>query len=257
MKELQFLNKYFYKYKYQLLLGILITIIARVFSLVMPEYVQYSLDAVENHILAGNNDFEAVKKKLINYILIIVGSAFLSGIFTFWMRQTIINISRYIEFDLKNEIFKQYERLSQNFYKKNRTGDLMNRVSEDVSRVRMYAGPAIMYSVQTVTLFLCVIPLMFYTSPILALYTLIPLPILSVLIYYISRTIHKRTTVVQEYLSELSTFSQETFSGIGVIKAYSIEGRINEDVHRLAEEGKEKSMHLAKVQAWFFLLCFC
>lgn len=254
MKELQFLNKYFYKYKYQLLLGILITIIARVFSLVMPEYVQYSLDAVENHILAGNNDFEAVKKKLINYILIIVGSAFLSGIFTFWMRQTIINISRYIEFDLKNEIFKQYERLSQNFYKKNRTGDLMNRVSEDVSRVRMYAGLAIMYSVQTVTLFLCVIPLMFYTSPILALYTLIPLPILSVLIYYISRTIHKRTTVVQEYLSELSTFSQETFSGIGVIKAYSIEGRINEDVHRLAEEGKEKSMHLAKVQAWFFPL---
>src|SRR5690606_8047235 len=170
------------------------------------------------------------------------------------MRQTIINISRYIERNLKNEIFKHYQYLSLDFYKKNRTGDLMNRISEDVSQVRMYAGPAIMYSVQTLTLFLCVIPIMIYKSPYMAMYTLLPLPILSYLIYIISKIIHQRSTIVQEYLSVLSTFTQEVFSGLSVIKAYSLENRMNVELHDLAIEGKNKSMDLAKVNSWFFPL---
>lgn len=253
MKALKHLNKYFLKYKYKLLLGLIITVIARIFSLFMPRYVEKSLSVVEKFIEA-KYPIEQVKTELLTYIAIIIGTALLSALFTFLMRQTIINISRYIEYDLKNEIFEHYEKLSLSFYKKNRTGDLMNRISEDVGKVRMYAGPAIMYSLQTITLFVCVLPLMFYTSPKLTLYTVIPLPILSVAIYYISKTIHKRTTVVQAFLSKLSTFSQETFSGIGVIKAYGLEGKINTELQELAIEGKDKSMNLARVQAWFFPL---
>ena len=254
MKELRYINKFFKKYRWKLLIGVIITIVARVFSLVMPEYVQYSVDSIESYLLNGSTDINSVKATLLKNILIIIGSAALSALFTFLMRQTIINISRYIEFDMKNEVFNQYERLSLNFYKKNRTGDLMNRISEDVGKVRMYAGPALMYSIQTLTLFACVIPLMFYTAPRLALYTLIPLPFLSVLIYRISRIIHVRSTRVQEFLSELSTFTQETFSGVSVIKAYGIEGRINGEWRSLANKGKDTSMDLARVNAWFFPL---
>ncbi len=191
---------------------------------------------------------------LMDYILIIVGAALLSGFFTFLMRQTIINVSRYIEYDLKNEIFDHYQILSLNFYKKNRTGDLMNRISEDVNQVRLYAGPAIMYGIQTLTLFACLIPLMFIKAPTLAAYTLLPLPILSVLIYQISKIIHKRSTIVQQYLSTLSTFTQEVFSGVSVIKAYAIEPQTNQELVILAKEGKDKSVSLAKVNAWFFPL---
>ncbi|THD65828.1 ABC transporter ATP-binding protein [Robertkochia marina] len=254
MKELRYINKFFKKYRWKLLIGVIITIIARVFSLVMPEYVQYSVDAIESYLLNNTQDLDAVKATLLKNILIIIGSAALSALFTFLMRQTIINVSRYIEFDMKNEVFDQYEKLSLGFYKKNRTGDLMNRISEDVGKVRMYGGPALMYSIQTLTLFACVIPLMFYTAPKLALYTLIPLPFLSVLIYRISRIIHVRSTKVQEFLSELSTFTQETFSGVSVIKAYGIEGRINGEWNTLANKGKDTSMSLAKVNAWFFPL---
>ncbi|WP_456865605.1 ABC transporter ATP-binding protein [Galbibacter sp. BG1] len=254
MKELKYINKFFKKYKWKLIIGVFITILATVFKLVLPEYVEQSVNAVEEYILNENADLSTVKAKLLRYIIIIIGSAALSALFTFLMRQTIINISRYIEFDLKNEVYEQYERLSLNFYKKNRTGDLMNRISEDVGQVRMYAGPAILYSIQTITLFLCVIPLMFYTAPKLAAYTLIPLPILSVLIYNISKIIHKRSTKVQQYLSKLSTFTQESFSGISVIKAYGIEKRIGAQVDELALEGKNTNMDLAKVNAWFFPL---
>ncbi len=183
-----------------------------------------------------------------------LGQLYLSGFFTFLMRQTIINVSRYIEYDLKNEVFDHYQLLSLNFYKKNRTGDLMNRISEDVGQVRLYTGPAIMYGIQTLTLFVCLIPLMFIKAPTIAFYSLLPLPILSVLIYQISKIIHKRSTKVQEYLSTLSTFAQESFSGVSVIKAYSLEPQINNEVIVLANEGKEKSMDLAKVNAWFFPL---
>ena len=253
MKELKHLNKYFKKYWLKLLIGIIITIIARVFQLVMPTYVKNSIEVVENFIADKIVESEA-KELLFEYILIIVGAALLSGFFTFLMRQTIIYVSRYIEYDLKNEIFDHYQLLNLNFYKKHRTGDLMNRISEDVGQVRMYSGPAIMYGMQTLTLFVCLIPLMFIKAPTIAFYALIPLPILSVLIYQISRVIHTRSTRVQEYLSTLSTFAQETFSGIAVIKAYNLEDKTNSDVSILALEGRSKSMDLAKVNAWFFPL---
>ncbi|MCM4165740.1 MULTISPECIES: ABC transporter ATP-binding protein [unclassified Arenibacter] len=253
MKELQHLNKYFRKYRFKLLVGILITMIARIFQLVMPSYVKKSIEVVEGFI--GNDILKAeAKEMLFEYILIIVGAALLSGFFTFLMRQTIINVSRYIEYDLKNEVFDHYQLLSLNFYKKNRTGDLMNRISEDVNQVRLYGGPAIMYGIQTLTLFVCLVPLMFIKAPVLALYALLPLPILSVLIYQISKIIHTRSTIVQEFLSTLSTFTQESFSGISVIKAYALEPKVNTELQNLALEGKNKSMDLAKVNAWFFPL---
>lgn len=253
MKELRFLNKYLKKYWLKLVLGVIITIIARIFSLVMPTYVNKSIKAVEDFV-GESLSSEAAKAVLLEYILIIIGAALLSALFTFLMRQTIINVSRYIEYDLKNEVFDHYQLLSLNFYKKNRIGDLMNRISEDVGQVRMYAGPAIMYGIQTLTLFACLIPLMFIKAPTLALYTLTPLPILSILIYQISKIIHKRSTKVQEFLSSLSTFTQESFSGVAVIKAYGLEGKINNELKGLAIEGKNTSMSLAKVNAWFFPL---
>ncbi len=253
MKELKHVNKYFKKYWFKLLMGVIITIIARVFTLIMPSYVNKSISVVEN-FMGGKIVESLAREQLLQYILIIVGAALLSGFFTFLMRQTIINVSRYIEYDLKNEVFDHYQFLSLDFYKKNRTGDLMNRISEDVGQVRMYAGPALMYGINTITLFACIIPIMFFTAPTLAAYALIPLPILSVLIYQISRIIHRRSTKVQEFLSTLSTFTQETFSGVSVIKAYALEPQINSEVGVLALEGKDRSMDLAKVNAWFFPL---
>ena len=254
MKALKHLNKYFFKYKTKLLLGIVITIVARVFSLILPPMVNKSVRAVEVFLSSNSASDEQIKATLLNYILIIIGAALLSGFFTFLMRQTIINVSRLIEADLKDEIFNHYQKLHLSFYKNNRTGDLMNRISEDVSQVRMYVGPALMYGIQTITLFACLIPLMFIKEPTLATYTLLPLPILSVLIYKISQVIHKRSTIVQEFLSKLSTFTQESFSGISVIKAYGIEQNVNEELSLLADEGRAKSINLAKVQAWFFPL---
>ncbi len=234
-------------------MGIVITVIARVFSLIMPSYVSKSIQTAENAFAQLISGSEA-KQQLFEYILIILGAALLSALFTFLMRQTIINVSRYIEFDLKNEVFDHYQLLNLAFYKKNRIGDLMNRISEDINQVRMYVGPAIMYGMNTLTMFVCIIPLMFIKAPSLAAYTLIPLPILSVLIYQISKIIHKRSTKVQEFLSTLSTFTQESFSGVAVIKAYTLEAKINTELGELAVEGKDTSMDLAKVNAWFFPL---
>jgi ATP-binding cassette subfamily B protein len=254
MRALQHLNKYLKKYFLKLLLGILITIISRIFSLFAPRLIGDSLTAVENYLVDHQGDLVALKSLLLNNILIIIGATLLSGFFTFLMRQTIINVSRCIEFNLKNEIFSHYQRLTQRFYKNNRTGDLMSRISEDVSKVRMYVGPAIMYSINTVTLFVCVITLMFSIAPKLSVYTLIPLPLLSLIIYKLSRVINARSTVVQEMLSKLSSFTQETFSGITVIKSYGLEGNTHKNFNTLALEAKEKNMNLAKVQAWFFPL---
>ncbi len=253
MKELKHLNKYFKKHWLKLLLGIIITIIARVFSLIMPSYVSKSIDTI-NALATNIIGKSEAKTLLFEYILIIVGAAILSGLFTFLMRQTIINVSRYMEYDLKNEVFDHYQILNLDFYKRNRIGDLMNRISEDITQVRMYGGPVIMYGINTLTTFVFVISLMFIKAPTIAFYSLIPLPILSVLIYQISRIIHKRSTKVQEYLSTLSTFAQESFSGISVIKAYGLGSQINKEVRDLAIEGKDTSMDLAKVNAWFFPL---
>lgn len=252
MKELQHLNKYFFKYKTQLLIGIAITIISILFKVYVPKLIGSIIDIVNNQLQHPENSIADFKSELLNNILLIIGTAIIAGILTFFMRQYIINVSRYIEFDLKNEIYQQYQKLSLNFYKKNRTGDLMNRISEDVGQVRMYAGPAIMYSINTITLFVVALAFMFKQAPMLTLYTIIPLPILSILIYLISKEIHKRSTVVQEYLSKLSTFTQEAFSGISVIKAYGIEPQTQNDFNTLAKTSKEKQLSLVRIQAFFF-----
>jgi len=254
MKELQYLNKYFVTYRTQLILGFLITVIARIFSLFAPRLIGNSLTAVETFLSTENADFEAIKSLLLYNILIIVGTTLISGFFTFLMRQTIINVSRYIEYDLKNEIFWHYQKLTQRFYKNNRTGDLMNRISEDVGKVRMYVGPAFMYSINTVALFIIVIGYMISIAPTLTLYTLIPLPLLSYIIYKLSTIIHDKSTLVQEMLSKMSSFAQESFSGIAVIKSYNLQGTMQKDFDDLSEQSYTKNMALVKVQAWFYPL---
>jgi ATP-binding cassette subfamily B protein len=253
MKALKYLNSFLLKYWKKLLIGLVITISARVFSLFMPSYINESIQVIEQYFRNEISQVEAKKMLLID-IGIIVGTTFIAAILTFLMRQYIINVSRYIEYDLKNSIYDHYQVLSSTFYKKNRVGDLMNRISEDVSQVRMYAGPAIMYGLQTFTLFAILIPLMFLKAPELALYTVLPFPLLSFLIYRISRLIHVKSTAVQTYLSTLSTFTQERFSGIAIVKAYHLELKIDSDMQSLAEEGKQTAMALAKINAWFFPL---
>ena len=253
MKELKSLNKYLLKYKSKLFLGFIITIISRIFSIIAPRYVGDSLTIIEKY-LSQKADFLYTKDILLMNILIIVGTSILAGFFTFLMRQTIINVSRYIEFDLKNEIFWHYQKLSQSFYIKNRTGDLMNRISEDVSKVRMYFGPAIMYSINTITLFVIVISYMFTIAPKLTFYTIIPLPILSIMIYKLSQIINLKSTKVQEMLSDLSSFTQENFNGISIIKSYNLTKSTNSNFNKLSLNAYGRNLSLAKVQAWFFPL---
>jgi len=254
MKALKYLNKYFYKYRYRLIAGIVISILSRYLAVKVPEIVKNSINIADDYRIGLVTDIAYVKDELILNIGLIIGLAILSGFFTFLMRQTIIVTSRLIEFDLKNEIFYQYEQLSVNFYKKNRTGDLMNRISEDVGKVRMYVGPAVMYTINMLVLFSVAIYKMVQIDIKLTLYTLIPFPLLSISIFVLSKIIHKRSTIVQEYLSKLTTFGQEVFSGINVIKSYTIEMQTAEDFDGLANESKEKNINLFKAQALFFPL---
>lgn len=251
MKELQYLNKYFAKYKYHFLFGILTTIAAQIFSLFTPKLISESFTAIENHVKNGSANEEVIRTALMHNILLVILTTIVAGFLTFLMRQTLIVMSRHVEFDLKNEVFQQYENLSQNFYKQNRTGDLMNRISEDVGKVRMYVGPAVMYSINTFIRFAIVIVYMYNVSPRLTLYTLLPLPILSYAIFKLSTEINKRSTVFQQYLSKISSFTQEIFSGIRVIKAYSLEDQHQKNMVDLSNESKTKSMSLAKVQSLF------
>ncbi|WP_291132256.1 ABC transporter ATP-binding protein [Flavobacterium sp. UBA7682] len=250
MKELQYLNKYFVKYKLHFLLGILITIVAQIFSLFTPKLVSQSFQAIES-FHSTKMTSEMIKAELIENVLWIVGTTLIAGVLTFLMRQTLIVMSRHVEFDLKNEVFKHYEVLDQNFYKRNRTGDLMNRISEDVGKVRMYVGPAVMYTINTFIRFTVVIIYMYNVSPLLTLYTLLPLPILSFIIFRLSTEINKRSTTFQQYLSKISSFTQEIFSGIRVVKAYAMEKQYQDEIIDLAKESKTKSMSLARVQSLF------
>lgn len=251
MKELRYLNKYFVKYKYSFLLGIIFTIIAQIFMLFTPKLISKSFKVIETFAKDKTIDKSIIYEELLSNILLVIATTIIAGFLTFLMRQTLIVMSRHIEFDLKNEVFRQYENLSQNFYKQNRTGDLMNRISEDVSKVRMYVGPAVMYTINTVIRFAIVIVYMYNVSPILTLYTLLPLPILSYTIFKLSSEINVRSTIFQQYLSKVSSFSQEIFSGIRVIKAYSLENQHQNNMVALANESKSKSLNLAKVQSLF------
>ena len=254
LKALQHLNKYLAKYKWRILIGLLITVLSKILALKIPQIIRQSLNVVEEYQQGILNDVAEVKKTLLINVLIIIGVALLSGFFTYLMRQTIIVTSRLIEFDLKNEIYQQYQRLSLNFYKKNRTGDLMNRISEDVSKVRMYVGPAIMYTMNMLVLFIVGFAQMLKVDVTLTLYTLIPFPLLSISIFVLSRIINQRSTIVQQYLSKLTTFNQEFFSGINVVKSYGIERSIIKEFDIIANESKEKNIRLQHVNALFFPL---
>jgi ATP-binding cassette subfamily B protein len=229
-------------------------VVSKVFALEIPQLIKESLNVVEDYSTNKITDLEIVKSQLIINIFYIVGAALLSGFFTFLMRQTLIVMSRLIEYDLKNEIFQQYEQLSLNFYKRNRTGDLMNRISEDVGKVRMYFGPAIMYTMNMLVLFIIAITKMWNIDTKLTLYTLLPLPVLSISIYVLSHIINKRSNIVQQYLSKLTTYAQETFSGINVVKAYTIEGFTSKSFEDLANTSRDKNISLYKAQALFFPL---
>ena len=251
MKELQYLNKYFIKYKYRFLLGLLITIVAQIFSLFTPELIGNSIQLIEDYVKSEHKEVANLKQELLKNILYILATTIIAGFFTFLMRQTLIVMSRYVEFDLKNEIFNHYQNLSQHFYKRNRTGDLMNRISEDVGKVRMYVGPAVMYSLNTIMRFTIVVIYMYNISPKLTLYSLLPLPLLSYSIFKISSEIHKKSGAFQKNLSNLFSFTQEIFSGIRVIKAYAIEGKKQNNFFDLSQESNRKAMDLAKVNSLF------
>ena len=254
MGELKHLNKYFYKYRLNLILGVIIVIIARILLLFTPGLIRNSINVIDEYRKNIIIDQSIVEYELIQNIFLILLAAVLSGFFTFLTRQTIINVSRFVEFDLKNEIYNQYQNLSINFYKRNQTGDLMNRISEDVSRVRMYVGPAVMYSINTITLLIIVIFYMYRQSPELTFYTICPLPILSITIYKLSKLINQRSTIVQESLSKLSSFSQEIFTGIQIVKSYTIQDKTSNSFNNLSSENKLNQIKLAKVQALFFPL---
>jgi ATP-binding cassette subfamily B multidrug efflux pump len=251
MKELRYLNKYFIKYKYRFLFGIVITIVAQIFALFTPELVGKSISLIELYLKSENKNTSLLKKDLFENITIIILCTLIAGFMTFLMRQTLIVMSRFVEFDLKNEIFNHYQNLSQNFYKKNRTGDLMNRISEDVGKVRMYVGPAVMYTINTIIRFAAIIVSMSAINVKLTIYCLLPLPVLSYSIFILSKRINKKSTEYQENLSTLSSFTQEFFSGIRVIKAYALEKDRNNEFNILSKISKEKNLALVKTNALF------
>lgn len=259
MKSLAAINKFFWKYRYRLSLGILFVAISTYYSVLQPRYVKNAIDTVAEKINANPGKFsDAVREELLHETfiigLLILGAAILKGIFLFLMRQTIIVMSRHIEYDLKNEIFAQYQRLSMAFYRRNNTGDLMNRISEDVSRVRMYIGPAVMYTLSLVATFAFVIYKMMEVSPWMTMWVLIPLPILSVSIYLVNTIIYKRSDEIQNKLSEMTTFVQEAFSGIRVLKAFGVGRDSFNAFEKENNEYREKALSLAKFDALFFPL---
>lgn len=261
MKELAYLNKFFYKYRWRLLPGVLFVIISNLFAVLPAQVIRIAFDLVNENIalfrlLNGFNRQELISKifgqSLLFFGVIVLILALIRGLFLFFMRQTIILMSRHIEYDLKNEIYLHYQKLSMAFYRRNNTGDLMNRVTEDVSRVRMYLGPGIMYTINTIVLFILVIVSMFNVNTRLTVFSLLPLPILAITIYYVHSMINHRSEKIQEQLSSLSSFVQETFSGIRVIKAYVREDDIRRKFNVESENYKSHSMSLVQIQALFY-----
>lgn len=260
MRSLLKLNKYFYRYRWRLGLGVLFVAMSNVFAIYPAQVIRQAFDVVKETVAVYNlfEGFEAqaelyndLASILLFFGALVLGLALVKGVFMYLMRQTIIVVSRKIEYDLKNDIFCQYERLSLGFYKRNKTGDLMNRISEDVSRVRMYVGPAIMYTINLVVLFIMVIVTMLNVNPKLTLYALLPLPILSITIYKVSSLIHRKSERVQRQLSTLSSFAQEMFSGIRVVKAYNRIGVKEDDFRKESESYKTRSLELVRVNALF------
>jgi ATP-binding cassette, subfamily B, multidrug efflux pump len=261
MKELAYLNKFFFKYRWKLFPGIIFVIISNFFAVLPAQIIRLSFDLVTENIAIYRlfNGFErqSLVLKIFGNSLLLFGAivlmlALIRGLFLFFMRQTIILTSRHIEYDLKKEIYHHYQKLTIAFYRRNNTGDLMNRVTEDVSKVRMYVGPAIMYAINTFVLFILVIIAMVNVNLKLAVYCLLPLPLLVVTIYFVNSIINKKSEKIQQRLSSLSSFVQETFSGIRVVKSYVKERSIRNGFAKESEAYKEESLALVKTQAFFY-----
>nr|WP_067053002.1 ABC transporter ATP-binding protein [Mucilaginibacter sp. L294] len=261
MKDLAYLNKFFVKYRWRLVPGVLFVIISNIFGVLPAQVIRVAFDLVTDNIgvyqlFSGFNRqqiiYDIFGSSLLLFGILVLVLALLRGLFLFFMRQTIILMSRHIEYDLKNEIYAHYQLLSLAFYRRHNTGDLMNRVTEDVSRVRMYLGPGIMYTINTIILFVLVIYAMVTVNVRLAVFSILPLPILAIIIFYVNTVIEFRSEQIQKRLSALSSFVQENFSGIRVIKSYVREGFVREKFAEESEDYKTQSMALAKVQALFF-----
>jgi ATP-binding cassette subfamily B multidrug efflux pump len=263
MKDLAYLNKFFIKYRWHLISGVLFVIISTFFGVKPAQVIRYAFDLVTENIgtyqlFAGFDRQEMIYdifgSSLLFFGILVLVLSLIRGLFLFFTRQTIILMSRHIEYDLKNEIYNHYQELSLAFYRRHNTGDLMNRVAEDVSRVRMYLGPGVMYALQTLALFVMVIYEMLTVNVRLAVYSILPLPILAILIYYVNNIIHLRSEKIQERLSSLSSFVQENFSGIRIMKSYVREGHVREKFALESDDYKTHSMELVKVQSVFFPL---
>ncbi|WP_449439845.1 ABC transporter ATP-binding protein [Pedobacter steynii] len=261
MKHLRFLNKYFYKYKWWIIPGVFFVIISNIFGVIPAQVIGHSFNLITENIqiygLFSGFERREIIYDIFSYSLLYFGALvlvlyLLRGLFLFFMRQTIILMSRHIEYDMKNEIYAHYQELSLGFYRRNNTGDLMNRATEDVNRVRMYVGPAIMYAINTGVLFLLVIYAMFSVNTTLAIFCLLPLPVLVVIIYFVNTMINQKSEQIQEQLSKLSSFVQERFSGIRVIKSYVREPYTKKSLLKKARAYKQSAMSLVKVQALFY-----
>ncbi|NIG56086.1 ABC transporter ATP-binding protein [Chitinophaga sp. Cy-1792] len=260
MKHLGALNKYFLQNKWRLILGLLFTAISIIFSVTQPIMVRQIFDLLSHNLdeyrLLEDTGLKSAFRGSFSQVLAFYGIsilifALLSGFFLFLQRQTLIVMSRHIEYGLKNEIYQHYQKLDLNFFKMHRTGDLMSRITEDVSRVRMYVGPAIMYASRTVFLIIIVIWLMIRVNPMLTLYTLSPLPFLALTIYYVNRIIHKKSERIQAQLSGITSIAQESYSGIRVIKSYVQEDASTKHFEQASEDYKQSSISLAKTDALF------
>ncbi len=263
MKELAYLNKYFYKYRWKLIPGVIFVIVSNYFGILPAKVIRVAFDLVKENIdlfrLYEGFDRQSViyqvfGSSLLFFGIIVLLLALVRGIFLFMMRQTLILTSRHIEYDLKNEIYRHYQQLDFSFFRRNNTGDLMNRATEDVNQVRNYLGPGIMYAINTVVLSIMVIYAMYDVNPTLATYSLLPIPILSVVILFINKVINRRSERIQRQLSHLSSFVQETFSGIRVIKTYNREEDKIKSFSAESNKYRDTSLALVKIQAIFFPL---
>ncbi|PWS26630.1 ABC transporter [Pedobacter yonginense] len=261
MKHLSRLNKYFLKYKWWIIPGSIFVVISNIFGVVPAQVIGYAVDLITENIQIYNLFqgfdrqeiiYSIFSSNLLYFGLLVIALYILRGLFLFFMRQTIILMSRHIEFDMKNDIYQHYQELSLGFYRRNNTGDLMNRATEDVNRVRMYVGPAIMYTINTFVLSVLIIWSMFDVNSKLATYCLLPLPFLVVIIYYVNTLIFKKSGKIQERLSDLSTFVQERFSGIRIIKSYVREDYTREIFEVQSTAYKRDSMSLVRVSALFY-----
>jgi ATP-binding cassette subfamily B protein len=261
MKHLSYLNKYFLKYRWRFLLGILFIFISNYFQSLQPQAIRQALDLVFENIAiyrlyegfeSQQLVFKLFGKTLLFFGALVLTLALLMGAFLFLVRQTIIVMSRLIEYDLRKEVFAHYESLHLAFYKKNKTGDLMARIVEDVSKVRMYLGPALLYGINLVSLFILVLYSMIKVSWELTLYSLAPLPFLSASIYYVSRLINRNSEKIQAQLSRLTSTTQEVFSGIRVVKSYVQETAMGQHFRAESQDYMNKSLQLARVDALFY-----